>query len=217
MSAVRSFVVSAVRSIVGMLLLFLLSISSFPVAQSRADARLRLVSAKQGENIVLAAWELRRGLNPKPDCSHFVQAVYAKAGFPYEHANTHDVFSGIDGFRRVQKPQPGDLVVWLGQPGHIGIVIDPSEHSFYSSVLSGFPIENYQSHYWTARGTQRFYRFIVPDPQKNDLERTICKRPPEPFVPAPRRFIRHQSRPPYRMPSVPLHLSQAPAQARTRV
>src|SRR5262249_32724409 len=116
---------SAVRSIAGSILLFLLSFSSFPVAQSRSDARLHMVSAKQGEAIVLAAWELRRGLGPKPDCSHFVHAVYAKAGFSYEYAVTRDVFTGIDGFRRVQKPQPGDLVVWQGQPGHIGIVIDP--------------------------------------------------------------------------------------------
>jgi hypothetical protein len=149
---------SAARSIVGILLLFLLSFSSFPVAQSRSDARLRFLSAKQGEAIVQAAWELRRGLNPKPDCSHFVHAVYAKAGFAYEYAATREVFAGIDDFRRVQKPQPGDLIVW---PGHIGIVIDPGEHSFYSSVLSGFAIENYRSHYWEARGDPRFYRFVV--------------------------------------------------------
>jgi hypothetical protein len=152
---------SAVRKIAGTLLLFLLSVSSFPGAQSRSDARLHLLSAKQGEDIVQAAWELRRGMVPKPDCSHFVHAVYAKAGFSYGYAVTGEVFTGIDGFRRVQKPQPGDLVVWQGQPGHIGIVVDPGEHSFYSSVLSGFAIENYQSKYWLARGYPRFYRFVV--------------------------------------------------------
>jgi len=150
------------RPIVGMLLLFLLSFSSFPVAQSRSDARLRFVSVNQGETIVQAAWELRRGLNPKPDCSHFIQAVYAKAGFVYDYANTREIFTGIDSFRRVQHPQPGDLVVWQG---HMGIVIDPGEHSFYSSVLSGFAIENYQSNYWQARGYPRFYRFVVKDLQ----------------------------------------------------
>ena len=150
------------RPIVGMLLLFLLSFSSFPVAQSRSDARLHLVTVNQGETIVQAAWELRRGLNPKPDCSHFIQAVYAKAGFVYDYANTREIFTGIDSFRRVQHPQPGDLVVWQG---HMGIVIDPGEHSFYSSVLSGFAIENYQSNYWQARGYPRFYRFVVKDLQ----------------------------------------------------
>jgi len=159
----RWVLVPAARWIGGMLLVFALAISSFPVAQSRADARLHLVSPTQGEAIVQAAWELRRGLNPKPDCSHFIQAVYAKAGFVYDYATTREIYTGVDGFRRVQHPQPGDLVVWQG---HMGIVIDPSEHSFYSSVLSGFAIENYQSHYWQARvGYPRFYRFVVRQPQ----------------------------------------------------
>src|SRR5215471_18444996 len=159
----RWVVMPLARPITGMLLLFLLSFSSFPVAQSRSDARLHLVSVNQGETIVQAAWELRRGLNPKPDCSHFIQAVYAKAGFVYDYATTREIFTGIDGFRRVQHPQPGDLVVWQG---HMGIIIDPGEHSFYSSVLSGFAIENYQSHYWQARvGYPRFYRFVVRQPQ----------------------------------------------------
>src|SRR5215467_8381490 len=44
----------------------------------------------------------------------------------------------------------------------MGIVIDPREHSFYSSVLSGFAIENYQSNYWLRKnGNPRFYRFVV--------------------------------------------------------
>jgi hypothetical protein len=44
----------------------------------------------------------------------------------------------------------------------MGIVIDPREHSFYSSVLSGFAIENYESNYWLRKnGNPRFYRFVV--------------------------------------------------------
>jgi len=122
------------------------------------DGRVRLASSEEGEAIVQAAWELRRGLGPKPDCSHFVRAVYARAGFDYEYATSSELFEGIDAFRRVQKPQPGDLVVWQG---HIGIVIDPVEHSFYSSVLSGFAIEDYRSAYWLQRGRPRFYRYLV--------------------------------------------------------
>src|SRR5215470_9257196 len=155
----------AARSRVAIFLSVLLSSICLRVpAQSRpADVPPRLVSAAEGETIVQAAWELRRGLNPKPDCSHFVQAVYAKAGFVYDYATTREIYTGVDGFRRVQHPQPGDLVVWQG---HMGIIIDPGEHSFYSSVLSGFAIENYQSHYWQARGYPRFYRFVVKDLQK---------------------------------------------------
>jgi hypothetical protein len=117
-----------------------------------------LASPDEGEAIVQAAWELRRGLGPKPDCSHFVKAVYARAGFDYEYASSNELFDGIDSFQRVQTPQPGDLVVWQG---HIGIVIDPVEHSFYSSVLSGFAIEDYRSTYWLTRGRPRFYRYLV--------------------------------------------------------
>src|SRR5215472_13993345 len=150
----------AARSTVAIFLSVLLSSICFRVpAQSRpADVPPRFVSAAEGEAIVQAAWELRRGLNPKPDCSHFVQAVYARAGFFYDYASSREIFAGVSGFRRVRKAQPGDLVVWQG---HMGIVIDPREHSFYSSVLSGFAIENYQSNYWSTRGSPRFYRFVV--------------------------------------------------------
>src|SRR5215471_12627126 len=151
----------AARSRVAIFLSVLLSSICFRVpAQSRpADVPPRFVSAAEGETIVEAAWELRRGLNPKPDCSHFVQVVYARAGFFYDYAASREILAGVSGFRRVRKPQSGDLVVW---PGHMGIVIDPREHSFYSSVLSGFAIENYESNYWLRKnGNPRFYRFVV--------------------------------------------------------
>jgi len=120
----------------------------------------RLASPQEGEAIVQAAWVLRRGLLPKPDCSHFVHAVYRQAGFPYEYAASRAIFAGVEDFRRVAKPQSGDVIVWRG---HIGIVIDPKEHSFYSSTSSGFAIESYQSRYWIGRGIRRFYRFVVND------------------------------------------------------
>ena len=131
------------------------------------DEQVRLVSAEEGEAIVEAAWELRRGLGPKPDCSHFVNVVYAQAGFDYEYAQSTVVFNGIPSFARVLRPQPGDLVVWRG---HIGIVVDPGEHSFYSSVLSGFAIENYRSNYWSSRGRPRFYRYLVDEVQSSRLQ-----------------------------------------------
>jgi hypothetical protein len=123
-------------------------------------SRPRLLSPSEGETIVLAAWELRHGLPAKPDCSHFVHAIYAKAGFNYEYAQSADLFEGIDSFQRVKVPQPGDLVVWQG---HVGVVVDPAEHSFYSSVITGFAIEDYRSNYWIGRGTPRFYRYLVDD------------------------------------------------------
>jgi hypothetical protein len=125
-----------------------------------------LVSAKEGEAIVQAARELRHSLHPKPDCSHFTYAAYAHAGFDYEYAQSRAIFAGIASFQRVQKPQPGDLVVWQG---HVGIVVDAVGHTFYSSVLAGFAIEDYRSNYWTNRGRRRFYRYVVKDFQTAQL------------------------------------------------
>jgi hypothetical protein len=167
---------AAHSSVAVFLSVLLLSIWLPVPAQSRpVDLRPRLVSVAEGEAIVQAAWELRRGMNPKPDCSHFVHAAYTRAGFLYEFAGSREVFAGIPGFLRVRNPQAGDLVVWQG---HIGIVIDPRGHSFYSSVLSGFAIENYQSNYWIKRGNPRFYRFLVngwqnaPRPALSNLAQT---------------------------------------------
>jgi len=67
----------------------------------------------------------------------------------------------------VPRPQPGDLVVWRG---HIGIVVDPDEHSFYSSVLSGFAIEDYRSNYWSNRGRPRFYRYLVDEVHSSRIQ-----------------------------------------------
>jgi hypothetical protein len=124
------------------------------------DAGFRMVSREEGEAVVWVAWELRRGLGSKPDCSHFVNMVYTRAGLDYEYASTDAIFEGIEFFRRVSEPQPGDLVAWKG---HVGLVVDPDEHSFYSSVRSGFAIENYRSDYWTSRGPSRFYRYVTDE------------------------------------------------------
>jgi NlpC/P60 family len=133
---------------------------SAQTVQAIPKDRVRLASRQEGEAVVKAAWELRRGLGTKPDCSHFVNAIYAQAGLDFEYSSSSDIFDGIDSFRRVQRPQPGDLVAWRG---HVGIVVDPDEHSFYSSVLSGFAIEDYLSDYWVSRGHPRFYRYLIDD------------------------------------------------------
>jgi hypothetical protein len=125
---------------------------------AQTSQRVRLLSREQGEAVVQVAWELRKGLDSKPDCSHFVHAIYQRAGLDYEYAPTDDIYQGIDSFRRVERAQVGDLVVW---PGHVGIVIDPDEHTFYSSVISGFAIEDYRSEYWAGRGHPRFYRYLM--------------------------------------------------------
>jgi hypothetical protein len=118
----------------------------------------RLASREEGEAIALAALQHWPQVHDKPDCSHLVHEVYGEAGLDYEYAPTNDIFDGIDRFARVQKPQPGDLVVWQG---HVGIVIDPDDTSFYSSVISGFSVSSFTSAYWVNRGPRRFYRYMI--------------------------------------------------------
>ncbi len=128
----------------------------------------RPVTYEEGEAIVQATMLHRARFRDKPDCSHFVHDVYAEAGLDYDYAPTNYIFDGIVPFQRVQKPQPG----------HTGIVIDPEEHSFYSSVVSGFSIHNYTSSYWTARGAHRFFRYKINDVQSARLLTSVAYHGP---------------------------------------
>lgn len=94
------------------------------------------------------------------DCSHFVQYLYEQAGLYYGYAPSRTLYDGMEGFKRVAHPKPGDLIVWRG---HVGIVVDPEETTFLSALRSGVRISSYQSHYWQRRGKPRFLRYIGPD------------------------------------------------------
>lgn len=95
------------------------------------------------------------------DCSHLVHAIYERAGFPYVYVSSDDLYDGVEGFLRVVHPQPGDLIVWHG---HVGIVVRPSRHVFFSFLTAGPGIDDYESAYWINRGSPRFYRYIKNDP-----------------------------------------------------
>jgi hypothetical protein len=97
----------------------------------------------------------------EPDCSHLVHAIYKQAGFSYPYMPSSDLYAGVEGFERVKKPEPGDLVVWRG---HVGIVIKPSRHLFFSVLSTGAGIDDYTAPYWKHRGQLRFYRFVKPAP-----------------------------------------------------
>jgi hypothetical protein len=118
----------------------------------------RPLTMREGMTIVNATWERDQQAGRKPDCSHLTHQVYALAGYPYPYASSFDLYAGIENFVRVTKPQPGDLIVWRG---HVGIVVDPVEHSFYSSVRSGLRTEFYDAPVWKARGPARFYRYAA--------------------------------------------------------
>jgi len=125
---------------------------------------MRPLSLKEGRGIVeRMAWaDDEEGL--APDCSHLVHRLYQQAGYPYPYARSLDLYRGTGQFLRVRYPQLGDLIVWLG---HVGIVVNPREHSFFSSVTSGTRIEDYSAPYWRARGYPHFYRYLTKSPLKS--------------------------------------------------
>jgi len=119
---------------------------------------VRLVNAEQGRQIATAALRQDEPVRASQDCSHLVHQIYSVAGYEYPYASSFDLYAGHGNFRRVRHAQAGDLITW---PGHVGIVLDPKQHSFYSLVRSGLQAEDYLGPYWRSRGTPRFYRYIV--------------------------------------------------------
>jgi len=52
-------------------------------------------------------------------------------------------------------------VVWRG---HVGIVVRPSRHAFFSYLREGPGVDDYQAPYWLSRGPARFYRYLKNSP-----------------------------------------------------
>lgn len=121
----------------------------------------RTLTQDDGLAVIAAALDEKVRRDSAHDCSHLVQAIYERAGFPYSYASSDDLYDGVEGFRRVSYPQPGDLIVWHG---HAGIVVHPSRHIFFSFLTAGPGTDDYHSRYWVGRGQPRFYRYIKNDP-----------------------------------------------------
>jgi NlpC/P60 family len=117
----------------------------------------RPLTRREGLVIVRAALHSR---HHAPDCSHLVHALYERTGFPYDYAPSSDLYAGIDEFRRVANPQPGDLAVWRG---HAGIVVNPAQHSFFSLLSSGPGVDSWDSPYWKQWGRPHFFRYLKRD------------------------------------------------------
>lgn len=111
-------------------------------------------------SVITAALDSKHLRYAEHDCSHLVHAIYQNAGFPYPYASSDDIYDGVTGFQRVSHPEPGDLVVWHG---HVGIVIRPSRHAFFSFLSGGPGIDDYTNRYWKSRGKPRFYRYVKND------------------------------------------------------
>ena len=117
----------------------------------------RPLSLEEGLAVLGAALDSRRYRGFTTDCSHFVHGLYQLAGFTYAYASSTDLYSGVDQFERVNTPQAGDLIVWQG---HVGIVVNPAQHSFFSLLRTGAGVEHYDSPYWRRRGHPRFFRYV---------------------------------------------------------
>ncbi len=121
----------------------------------------RTLTPDDGLSVIAAALDSKARLYSVHDCSHLVHAIYERAGFTYAYASSSDLYVGVERFLRVTRPQPGDLVVWRG---HVGIVVRPSRHIFFSLMRTGPGIDDYEAPYWTSRGRARFYRYLKNDP-----------------------------------------------------
>jgi len=132
--------------------------SSDAVALAHASRHRAAVplTPDDGLSVIAAALDSHVYAARQRDCSHLVHAIYDRAGFSYPYASSSDLYSGTEGFQRVTRPQPGDLVVWSG---HVGIVVNPVQHSFFSLLRSGRGVEAYDSPYWKKRGRPRFFRY----------------------------------------------------------
>jgi hypothetical protein len=158
-------------------LLLTLVVSRAPAGEVSAEARP--VTPEQGEAIVKTARRHKqRKVGRKSDCSHLVHEVYTLAGYPYPYASSLELYAGIPDFMRVRKPQVGDLVVWRG---HVGIVVDSEQHTFYSSLRSGLHTDDYDLPHWKARGHARFYRYVTDKP----AETLVAAHRPDTNRPAP--------------------------------
>jgi hypothetical protein len=154
-------------------LLFLAIALSIFATQCRAE----LLSRSEGEAVVDTAMRYGQSLRGE-DCSHLAHDVYQRAGLPYDYASSTSLYNGDPAFERVTRPQPGDLVVWRG---HVGIVVNPQDGTFYSSLSSGPGTDSYESRYWLSRGPARFYRY---DGSENHTSQTVTARGTRPQSPS---------------------------------
>jgi hypothetical protein len=167
----------------------------------------RPIARTEGRKILAAIPAVDTESESETDCSHLVHNVYAQAGFPYDYVSSRELYIGNTNFTRVHAPQAGDLVVWRG---HVGIVIDPQQHSFFSSVRSGPDTQFYDSPYWRSRGIARFFRYRTekPLPSSRTIEATLLADQ-EPLQAASHSS---ENRPPSRLPKpAPASAPSAPA------
>ena len=139
------------------LLLFALPLSLAPTSASQSKAIGKQSTRARAANVLVTlGTQIKR---TTLDCSHFVNSLFEQVGFHYDYEPSIVLYGGTTAFKRVYKPVAGDLVVW---PGHVGIVVDPNQQTFVSSLNSGVKVASYASSYWRRRGHARFFRYRLP-------------------------------------------------------
>jgi len=142
-------------------------------SRQKSHPTSRTLSPDDGLSVIASALDSRVRLRSESDCSHLVHAVYDRAGFRYPYVSSSSLYAGSSEFQRVAHAQPGDLVVW---PGHVGIVVNPAQHAFFSTLGSGPGIDNYDAPYWRQRGQLRFYRYLKTGPRRDAPNRLVRTR-----------------------------------------
>ncbi len=168
----------------------------------------RPINKIEGRKILAAISTVDADSDSETDCSHLVHDVYEKGGFPYDYASSHELYIGIASanFTRVRTPQAGDLVVWRG---HVGIVSDPKEHTFFSFTRTGPDTQFYDSPYWRSRGIARFYRYMTEKPLHSSRTLDAARRTSQGIIAAASRSS--ENRPPSKLSKPPFESNSIPA------
>lgn len=139
------------KSVTGIVLL--LAVLALPSILGAEDAAINSLPETTDQLLVSALQVQQTDM----DCSHLVHFLYQQSGLYYDYADSRTLYEGVKEFRRVNHPRAGDVIVWRG---HVGIVVDPADHSFISALRAGVKVSSYVSHYWKRRGIPRFFRYM---------------------------------------------------------
>ena len=138
-----------------MKLVVFLVVLAWPLIVGAEDAAPIRDLPEVADQLLISALQIQQ---TDMDCSHLVHYLYQQSGLSYDYANSLSLYKGeVQEFRQVSRPRAGDVIVWRG---HVGIVVDPADHSFVSALRTGVKVSSYVSHYWKGRGTPRFFRYV---------------------------------------------------------
>ena len=90
------------RSALKFALLFLCLLTALdgPCAKAADDyGNTVLVSPEQGEALAAFALQAEKRIRPKPDCSHLVNLLYARAGLIYPYEDSRVLYRGVSDFQ----------------------------------------------------------------------------------------------------------------------